>query len=192
MGLAQQHPAKDNNAQQIVDALLPRLRADLGTAALAAALQQGAALDLDMVVAELLAEPIPSETPTDDVAALEVAHVRLDVGDVKQARATLRASLTANRQTAQPEQQAEALVVAARLKLAAGDATGSAHLAGLVEAVSENAAAMATSRLAPLITALKAQMSDADLQAAIAEGKTLDPSTASAQMIAEWDDAAAP
>lgn len=55
-GLADQHEAKDSEVQLRLDQLQPKLDAALAPDALATALQRGARLDLDAVVAALLAE----------------------------------------------------------------------------------------------------------------------------------------
>ncbi len=56
VGLAQQHPNYDTDVQERLDELMLQLEATLSAADLEAAVARGKALDLDTVVAELLAE----------------------------------------------------------------------------------------------------------------------------------------
>ncbi|MCP4992238.1 MAG: hypothetical protein GY934_00410 [Gammaproteobacteria bacterium] len=56
VGLAQHHPNYNTDVQERLDKLLPHLEAALSSNELQAALEQGKTLDLDTVVAELLAE----------------------------------------------------------------------------------------------------------------------------------------
>lgn len=59
LGLALHHPAADATVERTREELLPSLRELLGPEELEAALARGAEMDLDQVVAEILAEPAP-------------------------------------------------------------------------------------------------------------------------------------
>lgn len=56
VGLAQHHPAQENNTRKVVAEIMPLLEAALSPEDLAAAMEHGKSLDLDTVVAELLEE----------------------------------------------------------------------------------------------------------------------------------------
>ncbi len=61
VGLVQQHPAQNIEVRKALDEVMPSLKAALSPDDLAAALERGKSLDLDTVVAELLAEFAPSD-----------------------------------------------------------------------------------------------------------------------------------
>ncbi|NDJ63159.1 MAG: tetratricopeptide repeat protein [Chloroflexi bacterium] len=178
-GLASEHPAKESNAQQMLHELLPLLEADLDAATLAAALQRGAASDLEAVVPTLLAEAAPDDLAAAGAAvavdvALALARARLNAGEFDAARGPLLVSLAGNAVLDEAAELAEGLAAAAHLKLAEGAAEDSAQLAGLATALLPADSDTETEWIAPLRVALEAALDANTLQAAFEMGATLD------------------